>query len=403
MTFHNFGSKEPSELTGGFLLVLPFTNQLKALTIASGDKILDATRLMALSRKNDKQTTYQEHLERVSRSFAVCIAELDEPLREHVSLTYLLCRILDSVEDSAWASSEEQKSQFSELIHFFETPPSSGTVAAWVKKMPLDLPEGEKLLLADTHSLIQDYHEIPAEVRSILQGPLLTMARGMAAVLAKKTSRDLRLKNILELNHYCFFVAGVVGEILTRLVSHHYRPPMAPLKSLSAQILESLHFGMFLQKVNILKDQAEDTQRGFFFFESRAEVLRGLKTHALRAKDYLLALPETWQPYRIFCSFSLSLGLISLPFILGGPGLAQKISRGDTQKLLQHLRTIAQSNQQLGEFLQDCIEHIPSLDSEYTGPAVLSLNGTQESRFDPGDLYSGALSRQELSQHFSES
>ena len=44
---------------------------------------------------------YQTHLDRVSRSFAFCIKKLESPLRQWVSLAYLLCRVLDTVEDSS--------------------------------------------------------------------------------------------------------------------------------------------------------------------------------------------------------------------------------------------------------------------------------------------------------------
>ncbi len=43
---------------------------------------------------------YQTHLDRVSRSFAFCIRQLPDPLRGWVGLSYLLCRILDTIEDS---------------------------------------------------------------------------------------------------------------------------------------------------------------------------------------------------------------------------------------------------------------------------------------------------------------
>ena len=46
---------------------------------------------------------YQPHLDRVSRSFAFCIARLEGEMREWVSLSYLLCRLLDTVEDAPWA------------------------------------------------------------------------------------------------------------------------------------------------------------------------------------------------------------------------------------------------------------------------------------------------------------
>src|SRR5204862_458636 len=43
---------------------------------------------------------YQGHLDAVSRSFALCIPQLAAPFRQHVALSYLLLRVLDTVEDA---------------------------------------------------------------------------------------------------------------------------------------------------------------------------------------------------------------------------------------------------------------------------------------------------------------
>src|SRR5579859_5156289 len=44
--------------------------------------------------------TLDEHLERTSRTFALTIPLLDEPLRRQVTIAYLLFRIADSLEDA---------------------------------------------------------------------------------------------------------------------------------------------------------------------------------------------------------------------------------------------------------------------------------------------------------------
>ena len=43
---------------------------------------------------------YQHWLDVVSRSFALCIPQLEPPFRDHVGLAYLLFRVLDTVEDA---------------------------------------------------------------------------------------------------------------------------------------------------------------------------------------------------------------------------------------------------------------------------------------------------------------
>ena len=49
---------------------------------------------------------YQHWLDVVSRSFALCIPQLDAPFRDHVALAYLLFRVLDTVEDAPFATGD---------------------------------------------------------------------------------------------------------------------------------------------------------------------------------------------------------------------------------------------------------------------------------------------------------
>ena len=79
---------------------------------------------------------YQKHLDRVSRSFAFCIAKLDSPFREWTSLSYLLCRVLDTVEDSSWPDLKLRNSQYDELEGYLERLPAETQVAAWKSRFP---------------------------------------------------------------------------------------------------------------------------------------------------------------------------------------------------------------------------------------------------------------------------
>ena len=53
---------------------------------------------------------YQEHiLQGVSRTFALTIPQLPDPLREVVGNAYLLCRITDTIEDEPSLSAAEKQ------------------------------------------------------------------------------------------------------------------------------------------------------------------------------------------------------------------------------------------------------------------------------------------------------
>ena len=62
-----------------------------------------------------------------------------------------------------------------------------------------------------------------------------------------------------ELDAYCYYGAGVVGELLTDLFCN-YSPEIEAKRNAMYQLSSS--FGKGLQLTNILKDQWEDRQRG---------------------------------------------------------------------------------------------------------------------------------------------
>lgn len=228
----------------------------------------------------------------------------------------------------------------------------------------------------------------------------------MSKFVEVKSQKGVRLAGILELNHYCFFVAGIVGEILTRLTSHLMAPNVNPV---ARQILNSFHFGLFLQKVNILKDQEEDLQRGIRFFDNRDSVVGSLRTHALGAKEYLLSVPEAQAPFRVFCAFSFALGLLSLPYILGQPEGPAKITRDQTKSLMTEIKRMESDPQEMSAALQLWIDQLPTAESQSqsgsqkTSQAISQINnetGRRASRFDPESFYEGLIDSKDLSEFF---
>jgi farnesyl-diphosphate farnesyltransferase len=99
------------------------------------------------------------------------------------------------------------------------------------------------------------------------------METGMAdfAHRAAISSETLTLDTIREYDLYCHYVAGLVGEGLSRLFSVTGKES----PSLAHQLELSNSLGTFLQKTNIIRDFQEDAQERRFFWPreiwSRAE------------------------------------------------------------------------------------------------------------------------------------
>lgn len=302
---------------------------------------------------------YQNHLDRVSRSFAFCIARLEGDFRGWVGLSYLLCRILDTVEDALWSNKEMRDEAFSQFEKFLSEAPSESEVKTWADSFP-EVPAGERTLLLDSVRIFADLHSLPPLVREKIRHPVLNMYRGMRFFGHDlQPGQSIRLRSLAEVNQYCFFVAGLVGDLLTELVAERW-PSM---KISSRNSVDAHHFGLFLQKVNLLKDQAADEKEGRFLVHSRTELLASLKQDAEGALRYLQSLPIAEKGFRLFCAWSLFLGLASLPWTerSWAQGIFSKIPRLLTQKLLGTVEKVIDDNQALLALFQQMLPKLPTM------------------------------------------
>lgn len=330
---------------------------------------------------------YQSHLNLVSRSFAFCIARLPDPLREQVGLAYLLCRVLDCVEDAQWKKSGDQVSQFNQFIAFMKNRPALSEIKVWIDKFPPGLPKAEIDLLQVSNELLSDFHSHQPEVQAALLNPILSMARGMSYFTQRKNDRgELKIRSIRELNQYCFFVAGVVGEILTSLIK------LQNVNVRDSELENAIHFGFFLQKINILKDQLEDEGQGRFFVPSRDLVKQSLEQHAKCALEYVTQLPERLKGFRLFCSWSLFIGLASVPWIEKSwrAKKLMKIPRLQTQSLIWEIESKVENNTELTKLFGELFP------GAMKGNLDISSFDSDESADDLEKLYSGNLSRTQL-------
>jgi phytoene/squalene synthetase len=367
-----------------------------------------------------KTDFYQEHLDHVSRSFAFCIRELDGQMRLDVSLSYLLFRILDTIEDANWATTAAQDLSFYAFADFLIELPEPAKYSAWCELFPQSLSDPEKSLLHDGHKLLHELYLLPKPVFDFICLSLMNMLRGMRYFSTdshrsiqkggnaeeKKAvpknaehkgvehhSKELRLQNLIEVNQYCFFVAGVVGELLEDL--YHFHSPNAHLLSTSESLIQAFHFGLFLQKINVLKDQIEDEALGRYLVPNRVDILHSLIENAKCGFKYLASIPRSDRGYRIFCAWSLFLGLASIPWILER-SLTQpklKIPRVQTRVLLERVKWAISDQRKLEQLFTQLL-NATQIETPAISPMGISNTGfTEFTR-----LYSGRLNPDNLSQ-----
>ena len=197
-------------------------------------------------------------LEGVSRTFALTIPQLPEKLYSAVANAYLLCRIVDTIEDEVSLSAAQKKYFCSEFIDVVKTGVNADPFA--VELAPLlseqTIP-AEHTLIHVLPRVIQITHTFDEDQIDALACCVETMAEGMPVFQAQNLHDGLA--TLADLDRYCYYVAGCVGEMLAKLFCH-YSPEMAVHRE--ELLTLSVSFGQGLQMTNILKDIWDDAQRG---------------------------------------------------------------------------------------------------------------------------------------------
>jgi len=312
----------------------------------------------------------QAHLlQGVSRTFALTIPQLPEGLARAVSNAYLLCRIVDTIEDEVSLDSAQKRqfcSQFIEVVAG-RTPAEALAEDLAPRLSETTLPAEHELIrliprvIAITHGLE------PAQ-REALSLCVEIMGQGMAEF----QDRELRngLATMAEMDRYCYYVAGVVGEMLTRLFCH-YSPEIAAHRERLMALAVS--FGQGLQMTNILKDVWDDHDRhvcwlpqeifdatGYRladlvpghddprFREGFKRLIAIAHGHLRNALEYTLLIPGHETGIREFCLWALGMAVLTLRKINANLDFSAssqvKISRSSVKATIAVSRISLRSN-----------------------------------------------------------
>jgi farnesyl-diphosphate farnesyltransferase len=247
----------------------------------------------------------------VSRTFALTIPLLPPAIEIVVGNTYLLCRIVDTIEDAAELSPAEKQS-LSKL--FLDAVLGTIPVASFVTPC-LDALRGysnidELDLIAHTPTVLRILHTFPSRDQEAISRCVSIMSEGMSHFHNRQTQEGL--KDLAEFEDYCYVVAGVVGELLTTIFSYH-SPQFA--KDIHRHERLALAFGQALQMTNILKDSPEDHARGVSWKPaqmSQAELLKIAYEKLQDSLSYILLIPANEIGIRRFCFLAFGLAVMTL-------------------------------------------------------------------------------------------
>lgn len=189
-----------------------------------------------------------------SRSFAAVIKELHPELLVPVCLFYVILRGLDTIEDDMTLDLERKIPLLRDFHQHLEDE-------SWTFN---DSGPNEKdaELLVKFNNVAIEFNKIKEPYRVIITDITRKMGNGMADFAGNQDHNANGVKTIKEYELYCHYVAGLVGEGLTRLFVEAKLANPALLQR--PELMESM--GQLLQQTNIIRDIHEDHLDGRHFW-----------------------------------------------------------------------------------------------------------------------------------------
>jgi farnesyl-diphosphate farnesyltransferase len=283
-----------------------------------------------------------------SRSFAAVIQELNPELLVPICLFYLVLRGLDTIEDDMTLDIKEKEPLLRNFhVHMEED--------GWTYS-GCGPDEKDRDLLVHFDDVVVELKKVKPPFYAIIKDICVKMGNGMAdyAVNAEHNINGVMTTKDYEL--YCHYVAGLVGEGLTRLF---IEAKLAnPRLGERMELTESM--GQFLQKTNIIRDVHEDwldkrrfwpkeiwskyvtTWDDLFAPENReialqcsSEMVLNALKHAEHCLFYMAGIKD--QSVFNFVAIPQSMAIATLELVFRNPDIFEKhikITKGDACKLM---------------------------------------------------------------------
>lgn len=265
-----------------------------------------------------------------------------------VCIFYLVLRGLDTIEDDTSISAKSKEPVLRNFHHNLEKD-------GWcfTENRP---EEKDRDLLVNFKYIISEFKAMKPEYKRIIADITEKMGNGMADYCLNAEFNEKGVDKIHDYDLYCYYVAGLVGEGLTRM--------FVEAKFGNPALLDKPHLmismGLFLQKTNIIRDIKEDHDDNRRFWpreiwskyvdnfsdlvkpENREKALHcssdmvlNALGHADECLYYLAGLRE--QSVFNFCAIPQSMAIATLALCFRNPNMFErniKITKGEACQLM---------------------------------------------------------------------
>ncbi|EPD51407.1 hypothetical protein HMPREF1210_02005 [Paenisporosarcina sp. HGH0030] len=257
-------------------------------------------------------------LKQTSRTFFIPINFLEPTLRKTVASAYLCMRAIDEIEDHPSMKAETKRQLLTSISEIMKTTFDPEKYRALIRPY-------QNLLPIVTQRLGDWILLCPPDVVEKVKESTAVMAEGMA----KWVDKDWRIKTKEDLDDYTYYVAGLVGCMLSDLWKWHDNTETDREKAIA--------FGRGLQAVNILRNQDEDWERGVRFLPDgweREDLFLYAKQNLAMGSDYVKDINN--RGITMFCKVPLALANSTLKAMKIG---REKISRKEVESIVTELES----------------------------------------------------------------
>jgi farnesyl-diphosphate farnesyltransferase len=312
-------------------------------------------------------------LRKVSRTFALSIELLPFVLRESMTLSYLLLRVSDCLEDHDQIPTEQKP----ELLHLWANVLNGDQPVDALTRQVSYLNPSEN---AEVQTVFQASHyldllsKLPVDLQQIIIRRVQQTSLGMA----RWQEHGPFVEDEAALDDYMHQVAGLVGYLLTEIFAW-YSPR---IKSRFDHLMPlSREYGLALQTVNIIRGMRKDYERGWVFVPQTFYEKVGLtresmfepenldkallvvnmladkaSKHLFNGITYIMAFPRHQHRIRLACMWPLFFAIKTLAVSRNNVNVIleeAKLSRDQVKKIMRDTSFFGWSNHWLFRYYRN--------------------------------------------------
>jgi farnesyl-diphosphate farnesyltransferase len=254
-----------------------------------------------------------------SRTFFIPIMRLPMRLQDTIGAAYLCMRAIDEIEDHPALDNLAKASILHGLSLALQAQLASEDPANGSLLEMVFLPY--RRILPEVTLRISDWlAHLPAGIAPRVWDATIAMADRMAYWV----ENNWLIRTEADLNSYTFSVAGAVGLLICDIWTW--------FDGSQVDRLAAIHFGRGLQSVNILRNRAEDHQRGVNFFPAGwddKQMFAYARRNLAQAKTSIALISQ--QSFRTLVDIPLALADATLQALENGQ---TKLSRSQVQEIV---------------------------------------------------------------------